>query len=239
MVVVLALAGCGEARPREPLPPVPSTPPSTERGWRADAGEWRRAADAAEAAERRRLAALKVARRSRTVAGALRRAYLARHITRPVQRRLLADYIRARDTRAPGVAGVELDAVVRNVERLAQERRLTAGRFPAVFLVLRRNQEFWSRSVPPPAGFRTSFGRDPAVFQYYPGQGLQLQQLASWGRVNAVAHACQRARLRHGRRCPRAALRRALDRWSRSAPGATASSPGSRTSPSAAARRRG
>src|SRR5215211_9227752 len=94
VVMVLALAGCGEARPGKPLPPVPSSPPSTERGWRADAGEWRRAADAAEAAERRRLAALAVARRSRTVAGALRRAYLARHISRRTQHRLLADYIR-------------------------------------------------------------------------------------------------------------------------------------------------
>ena len=82
-----------------------------------------------------------------------------------------------------------------------------------MFLVLRRNREFWARSrVLPAPAFRTSFGRDPAVFQYYPGRGIQLQQLASWGRVNAVAHACLRRGLRHGRRCPRARLRAALDR---------------------------
>jgi D-glucuronyl C5-epimerase C-terminus len=212
-VVVLALliAGCGEARP-DPLSGVPSVPPSTEHGWRADAAVWRRAADEAEAAELRRRAALKVARRSHTVAGALRRAYLARHVSRRDARRLLADYVRARDSRLTGARGAELSSVVTEVERLAAARRLTAGRFPAVFLLLRRNYEFWSRSDPPPAGFRTAFGRDPAVFQYYPGRGLQIQQLASWGRVNAVAHACLNPRLRHGRRCPRAALRAALDR---------------------------
>ena len=28
------------------------------------------------------------------------------------------------------------------------------------------------------------------IFQYYPGRGLQLQPLASWGRANAIAGAC-------------------------------------------------
>jgi hypothetical protein len=215
VVLALVLAGCGKAAPSDPLSGVPSVPPATERGWRADAARWRRAADEAEAAERRRLAALAVARRSHTVAGALRRAYLARHISRPEARRLQRDYLRARDSKLTGVRGAELRSVVTEVERLAQARRLTAGRFPAVFLLLRRNYEFWTGNDPPPAGYRTVFGRDPAVFQYYPGRGLQLQQLASWGRINAVAHACLQAGLRHGRRCPRAALRAALDRMVR------------------------
>jgi hypothetical protein len=212
VVLALLLAGCSKAAPPDPLAGVPSVPPATEHDWRAAAGDWRRAADEAEAAELRRLAALKVARRSHTVAGALRRAYLARHVSRATARRLLADYVRARDARLPGVRGAELHAVVAVAERLADARRLTAGRFPAVFLLLRRNYEYWSRNDPPPSGFRTVFGRDPAVFQYYPGRGLQLQQLASWGRVNAVAHACLNPRLRHGRRCPRAALAASLDR---------------------------
>ena len=59
--------------------------------------------------------------------------------------------------------------------------------------------------------------------RYYPGRGMQLQQLASWGRVNAQLGVCTAPRKRTqqdlvaamggGRKgpCPRAALRRALD----------------------------
>ena len=62
---------------------------------------------------------------------------------------------------------------------------------------------------PPPAP-ASSFGRDPAVFQYYPGQGMQLQQLASWGRRE------RRARRLPAQAAPRSpvparALRRELD----------------------------
>ena len=46
-----------------------------------------------------------------------------------------------------------------------------------------------ARRCPRPASGRR-FGRDPAIFQYYPGHGLQLQPLASWGRANAIAGAC-------------------------------------------------
>jgi hypothetical protein len=218
-IVALAavVAGCGAARPpARPLAAVvPHAPPRTERDWRAAAGDWRRTADAAAAAESRRLAALAVARRSRTVRGALQRALLARHIPRAVHDRLLGEYVAARAavTRLGGLRATELAAVVASVDQLAAERRLSAGRLAPVFLVLRRNRQFWAGSpMLPAAGYRTTFGRDPAVFQYYPGHGLQLQQLASWGRVNAVARACLDARLRHGRRCPRAALGTAIDR---------------------------
>ena len=78
-----------------------------------------------------------------------------------------------------------------------------------------------ARARPAPS----SSARDPAVFQYYPGRGMQLQQLASWGRVNARLGACieprrrtQRdlvsaigARVHHGP-CARRRLRRELDR---------------------------
>ena len=94
-----------------------------------------------------------------------------------------------------------------------------------MFLTLRRNDEFWRSAALPAPGQRRVFGRDPAVFQYYPGRGMQLQQLASWGRVNARLRACveprrrtQRdlvsaigARVHHGP-CARRRLRRALDR---------------------------
>ncbi len=99
---------------------------------------------------------------------------------------------------------------------LAAAHTLTADRLRPTFLVLRANTRFWSRSPLPASGWRTSFGTDPAIFQYYPGHGLQLQPLASWGRANAIAGACLaalRSRTRKDR-CRSAALARSLDRLS-------------------------
>jgi hypothetical protein len=59
-----------------------------------------------------------------------------------------------------------------------------------------------------------TFGRDPVMFQAYPGHGLQVQPLASFGRANALARVC--LDLAAGRpapaRCRPRALRRLLDR---------------------------
>ena len=99
------------------------------------------------------------------------------------------------------------ETVMGSVEALAASGRLTAGRFAPVFLTLRRNDHFWRTAPLPAPAHRELFGSDPAVFQYYPGRGLQLQQLATWGRVNARLGVC-----RAGGRCPRERLRRALDR---------------------------
>ena len=40
-------------------------------------------------------------------------------------------------------------------------------------------------------GARVTFEGDPIVFQWYPGQGLQIQPLANFGKANALWRACQ------------------------------------------------
>ena len=216
----VSLAGCGGSggaggapAPRAAPPPPVATPAAVgprEHPFSLARGHLRRDTARREAFERWRQAELELARRSPTVAGALRRALLARHIARAEHDRLRAEYGAARASlaRLSGLRRLELGAVVGAVEALAAQHRLTAGRFVPVFLLLRRNREFWTRAAALPApGHRRLFGADPAVFQYYPGRGLQLQQLASWGRVNARLGVC-----RQGGRCPRAQLRWALDR---------------------------
>jgi hypothetical protein len=238
VLLLLALAGCGSepaaappAAAPAPSPPPVATPAATgarELPPSLAIGHLRRDTLRKEAFERWRLAELAKARRSRTVAGALRRALLARHIRRAEHDAFRETYERARAAagRLPGVRGSELRAVVASVDGLAATRRLTAGRFNPVFLTLRRNAQFWAAAPLPAPGQRERFGRDPAVFQYYPGRGLQLQQLASWGRVNARLGACIEPRRRADddlaaaiggseRRayCPRRrVLRRELDR---------------------------
>ena len=204
--------------------PAPTGP--RERPLSLAIGYLRRDTARKQAFERWRRTELEKAKRSRTVAGALRRALLARHIGRAEHDRLRDVYTRARAdaARLPGARGIELGAVVGSVETLAASRRLTAGRFAPVFLTLRRNDEFWRSAALPAPGDRETFGDDPAVFQYYPGRGMQLQQLASWGRVNARLGVCLDGRARGPRDlmaaigtdrrgpCARRKLARALDR---------------------------
>jgi hypothetical protein len=239
LLLVLALAGCGReaaptasaptAAPPAPSPAAAAPPAATgprERPLSLAIGYLRRETARKRAFERWRRTELAKAKRSRTVAGALRRALLARHIGRAEHDRLRAVYASARAgaARLGGVRGAELGSVVRSVEALAAGRRLTAGRFAPVFLTLRRNDEFWRGASLPAPGQRETFGADPAVFQYYPGRGMQLQQLASWGRVNARLGVCIAPRKRSQRDlvaamgggskgpCARPALQRALDR---------------------------
>jgi hypothetical protein len=148
----------------------------------------------------------------RTVKGAVRRAHLAGHI----DRRHYAAYRRLDRRARSAVAKLngrrrnELAAVVRTLDGLAATKRLTPSRMPVAFLTLRRNLEVWAnRARLPRPGERLTFRRDPAVFQVFAGQGLQVHPLATAGKANALARACLHE-TRH--RCRPKALERTLDR---------------------------
>lgn len=216
-VLVLALllaAGCGEEQRSDPVP----TPerfdaldrlPAKTGGF--EALVQRR--EAYEAARRKEIARM---RRSKTVEGALRVARLTGRITPGAEGSMRAEWANANKTvgRLTGTPRTELASVVNAVRSLAATRQLTADRLRPTFLVLRQNERFWKDQPVPASGWRTTFGRDPAIFQYYPGRGLQLQPLASWGRANAIAGACLAALRSKTTKdtCRRAALTRSLDR---------------------------
>ena len=143
-----------------------------------------------------------------TVARAVRRVERAGAITAEQRDGWLATYRRARSVadRLSGTRRTELRAVIAGVESLARRRLLTSSRMPAAFLQLQRNAEFWrTRSFPRPprperkpctggaglGGARVTFEGDPVVFQWYAGQGLQIQPLANFGKANALWRACQ------------------------------------------------
>jgi hypothetical protein len=123
--------------------------------------------------------------------------------------RFRALYSDAVATRAKlgGTPKAELTAVVRTLDGFARGGVLTASRAPVLFLQLQRNTEYWRTGKLPVApqppvkhrpcagkaglgGARVMFDADPTVFQWYPGQGLQIQELATFGRANALAKAC-------------------------------------------------
>ena len=206
--LLLVVAGCGGGDPAPaPRPPAPA---AEERvPWQSgDLDRTRRAQAMAERAARR-YAALTRLRGVPTVGAALRRAHLRGAIGAAALRRYRAAHAGARKAAAglPGARGVEQRAVLANVEALAAGLRLTPSRLPAVFLTLRRNTRTWTQAPLPAAGDRRTFGRSPAVFQYVPGQGMQLHPLATWGRLNAGLHRC----VRPGATCARRALRRQVD----------------------------
>jgi D-glucuronyl C5-epimerase-like protein len=121
-------------------------------------------------------------------------------------RGVYADALSAR-RRLGGQRRSELGAVIGQLEAFARRGDLTVSRIPILFLQLQRNTEHWLRNGPPvrrgpqpkvkpctggngSPDTRRMFGDDPVVFQWYPGQGLQIQQLATAGTVNALAKAC-------------------------------------------------
>lgn len=176
-----------------------------------------RAASRARAARKRRLEAARRAeahrlRRSRSVLGAVRRAWLSRAISRREYDALRRTWFRAnRDAgRLSGIRRAELGAVLAMASRLAAARILTPSRLRPVFLTIRRNREYWTTRPLPAPGSRVSFPGDPVLFEYYAGRGLAIQPLANFGKANALAASCLRRVKRYT--CRPAALRRLLDR---------------------------
>ncbi|HEY3020381.1 MAG TPA: D-glucuronyl C5-epimerase family protein [Solirubrobacteraceae bacterium] len=163
-----------------------------------------------------------------TVLGSLARLERAGALSAADHDRYEAAYRHARVVRdrLSGLRKDELSGVIAAVQRLAARRTLTASRVPVVFLQLERNTEYWPAQPVPRApqpkvrpcagkaglgGARVMFGDDPVVFQWYPGQGLQIQQLATFGRANALANACRPEAGPQAIPCDQARLRAALD----------------------------
>jgi hypothetical protein len=78
----------------------------------------------------------------------------------------------------------ELAAVLGNVEAIAADKGLIATRLPLLFLTIERNREWWSRDALLSYGERVSFPGSRLVWEYYTGQGIELQWLATFGEAN-------------------------------------------------------
>ena len=162
-----------------------------ERDGRVDVREDRFAGGAAlprvVAAARPRVGGRASAAR-RTVSGELARLQRTGAIdpgTAAEHRRVYAD-ARSAARRLSGARATELTAVVRTVEAIAARGELAASRLPPLFLTLERNRQWWTTGALIPGGRRVEFDGSELVWQYYPGQGLQLQVLANFGKLNAL-----------------------------------------------------
>jgi len=142
----------------------------------------------AVAPARARPARAAAAARRRTVVGELKALRAAGAIDQATYAERRAAYEDARRTagRLSGARRVELGAVVATLEDVAARGQLTASRLAPLFLTLERNREWWTRGPLLASGRRVGFAGSEIVWQYYPGAGIQIQVLGTFGKVNAL-----------------------------------------------------
>ena len=85
-----------------------------------------------------------------------------------------------------GTRAVELNAVIANLQTMAAARDLTPSRLPALFLTLDRNRQWWTSGPLLGANQEVEFTGSDLVWEYYPGQGLELQVLATFGKADGM-----------------------------------------------------
>jgi hypothetical protein len=88
------------------------------------------------------------------------------------------------DKRLRGTRRAELQAVISNLHQRAVEGLLTTSRLPALFLTLNRNLRWWTTGPVPAPGQIVSFAGDEIDWEYYAGQGLEIQELGSFGKAS-------------------------------------------------------
>jgi D-glucuronyl C5-epimerase C-terminus len=98
------------------------------------------------------------------------------------------DYAAARATlkKLHGFRRTQLRAVIANLDALASRRQFIPSRLKPEFLTLQRNRAWWASQPLPYAGERKTFPPSQIVWQFYPGQGWQIQWLGTFGKANAL-----------------------------------------------------
>jgi hypothetical protein len=83
-----------------------------------------------------------------------------------------------------GTRRAELASVIANVQQIAAAGQLIPSRVPALFLTLEHNVRWWTAEPLLAADQRVSFPGSRLVWEYYPGQGIEIQWLATFGEAN-------------------------------------------------------
>lgn len=126
------------------------------------------------------------ARHPPSVSAVLLRLWHSGAVSEAAYRQDFAAYVAAKRSlgRLGGTRQAELGAVLANLQAIAGGGGLSASRLPALFLTLARNREYWTSQPLPSSGARVSFPHSRLVWEYYPGQGLEIQWLGTFGEAN-------------------------------------------------------
>jgi len=126
------------------------------------------------------------ASRSVTVTAALQALERSGAITEALYRQYQGSYSAAKSSlrKLSGTRAGELGAVMANVETMASKGQLIASRLPVIFTTLERNKQWWTTERLLGADQRVNFTGSRLVWEYYPGQGIEIQWLATFGEAN-------------------------------------------------------
>jgi hypothetical protein len=107
-------------------------------------------------------------------------------ISEAVYRQDYSAYVAAKRSlaRLSGTRRAELGAVLANLQAIAAAGGLTASRLAPLFLTLERNRQWWTTQPLLSGGGRVSFPGSKLVWEYYAGQGLEIQWLGTFGKAN-------------------------------------------------------
>jgi hypothetical protein len=83
-----------------------------------------------------------------------------------------------------GTRRSELGAVVANVRAIAAAGGFIPSRLPALFLTLERNRTWWTTGSLLASRVRISFPGSKLIWEYYSGQGIEIQWLGTFGEGN-------------------------------------------------------
>jgi D-glucuronyl C5-epimerase C-terminus len=123
-----------------------------------------------------------------TVASVLARLYRRHQITLAADRADSASFDQAltAERKLKGTRRTELSAVTENLHQIAASGSLTASRLPVLFDTLERNREWWTTGPLLTPGERVEFTDSQLVWEYYAGQGIELQVLGSFGKADGL-----------------------------------------------------
>lgn len=121
-----------------------------------------------------------------SVTAAMRSLLHSGAITETAYRQDYSAYLAAKSSwgRLSGTRREELGAVLANVQAMAGAGELIPSRLPALFLTLERNRQWWTTEPLLAGDERVSFPGSRIVWEHYPGQGIQIQWLATFGEAN-------------------------------------------------------
>ncbi|TMK26370.1 MAG: hypothetical protein E6G62_02710 [Actinobacteria bacterium] len=137
-------------------------------------------------ADARRTSRARAAARGPSASAVLLRLRTAGAITDPVYRKDYAALVAAKRSlrRLSGTRQAELGAVLANIEAIAAAGGLSSSRLAGLFLTLERNRDWWTSQPLLSSGERVSFPSSKLVWEYYGGQGLEIQWLGTFGKAN-------------------------------------------------------
>jgi hypothetical protein len=125
---------------------------------------------------------------SRTVTSELARLYRSHQISAAAYHGYSSSFSSALalETRLSGTRKAELTSVTENLHNLAAAGFFNPSRLPVLFLTLDHNREWWNTGPLLSSGQRVEFTGSQLVWEYYPGQGIELQVLGTFGKADGL-----------------------------------------------------